>query len=179
MITALISALVLDSNISGVAHMGRGFAKNAVVFLEDYGRPKPVSAEIDQRHKTFNPHILVVPVGSSVSFPNHDLIYHNVFANYNAKKFDLGMYPSGQTRKVRFDKPGLVSVLCNVHSEMSAYIVVVNSSAYAVTDSNGRFTLKGVAPGRYRLRGWQESGARVDEEVTVQAGTTLDVQFKR
>jgi hypothetical protein len=110
---------------------------------------------------------LVVPAGSTVGFPNRDDIFHNVFAEYNAKKFDLGMYPKGQTRSVVFDKSGIVSVLCNVHSSMSAYVVVVDSGHYGKTDGHGSLTLTGVPTGNYEVQAWHESGAKASEKLIV------------
>ena len=146
------------NDLSGVV-MANGHAlKYAVVWLEAAGTVKPEGATVNQRGKSFSPRLTVVPVGSTVSFPNNDDIFHNVFAEYNAKKFDLGMYPKGETKQVVFDKPGPVSLLCNLHSNMSAYIFVVNSRFYTTTDKNGKFSLRDVPMGSYDLRGWHESG---------------------
>lgn len=128
-------------------------------------------ALIDQRGKSFEPHVLIVPRGSSVSFPNNDTILHNVYAQFEAKRFDLGLYPKGQSKSQVFDKPGIVSVRCNIHSQMSAYIVVVETPYYAVTDEKGHFQLSGVAPGTYQLHLWHESGRRDERPLVVKAGS--------
>ena len=109
----------------------------------------------------------MVPVGSTVDFPNRDDIFHNVFAEYNAKKFDLGMYPKGQSRKVTFDKPGMVSVLCNVHSTMSAFIMVVDTPYYAKTNSKGQFRIGGVPSASYVLKVWHESGSQTAQNLAI------------
>jgi len=162
-------------DVSGQAALaGRGPARGAVVFLEGGKKAAPMAkAVMDQRGKQFIPHVLVVTVGTTVQFPNNDTVFHNVFAYFNAKKFDLGMYPRGATRTQTFDRPGLVAVLCNVHSEMSAYIMVVDTPYFAVTDKQGRFRIKSVPPGSYTLRAWHESGAVLTQAVTVKAEDTL------
>jgi plastocyanin len=148
-------------------------AENAVVTLEGAQKsPPPIKAVIDQRYKTFIPHVTVVPCGSTILFPNNDTVFHNVFAYYDAKKFDLGMYPRGATKSVVFDKPGVVALLCNVHSDMSAYILVVDTPYYGVTDRQGRFLLKDVPPGRYELRVWHESGTHWTQTLQVGGGNS-------
>jgi plastocyanin len=162
------------SVVSGqVALAGKGAAREAVVTLEGEKKAAPMAkAVVDQRDKTFLPHVSVVTRGTTVQFPNNDTVFHNVFAYFNAKKFDLGMYPRGATKRVTFDKPGLVALLCNVHSEMSAYIVVVDTPYYAVTDRQGHFRIQNVAPGTYSLRVWHESGASLTQPLTVKAEDT-------
>jgi plastocyanin len=138
--------------------------------LEGEKKAAPMAkAVVDQRDKMFQPHVSVVTRGTTVQFPNNDTVFHNVFAYFNAKKFDLGMYPRGATKRVTFDKPGLVALLCNVHSEMSAYIVVVDTPYYAITDKQGHFRIQNVAPGSYTLHAWHESGATLTQTVTVKA----------
>src|SRR5690348_4036034 len=149
------------TDLTGQAYLpGNREAREAVVYLEGGPKAAPMQkAVVDQRNKMFIPHVSVVTVGTKVQFPNDDTVFHNVFAYFHAKKFDLGMYPQGATKYQVFDRPGLVALLCNVHSDMSAYIMVVDTPYYAVTDRQGRFTLRGVPPGTYTLKAWQESGA--------------------
>ncbi|HZP83211.1 MAG TPA: carboxypeptidase regulatory-like domain-containing protein [Chthonomonadaceae bacterium] len=168
--------------VSGqVALAGKGAAREAVVTLEGEKKAAPMAkAVVDQRDKTFLPHVSVVTRGTTVQFPNNDTVFHNVFAYFNAKKFDLGMYPRGATKRVTFDKPGLVALLCNVHSEMSAYIVVVDTPYYAITDRQGHFRIGNVAPGTYTLRVWHESGAALTQSFTVKAeDTALNLTLAR
>lgn len=159
------------SDVFGQAVLaGRGPAGAAVIYLEGDKKAAPMArAVVDQRDKTFFPHISVITAGTTVQFPNNDTVFHNVFAYFQAKKFDLGMYPRGKTRSVTFDRPGLVAVLCNVHSEMSAYIMVVDTPYYAITDRQGRFAIRDVAPGAYTLRAWHESGAKFAQTITVRS----------
>jgi plastocyanin len=161
MIASLIFALATPklSTVTGVMTLNGKPVKDAVIWMSGSGKSKPLNAEIVQKGKKFLPHILVVTSGSTVTFPNRDDIFHNVFAEYRAKKFDLGMYPKGQTRTVTFDKTGVVSVLCNVHSNMSAYIVVVDTPFFAKSDDLGRFQIPNVPDSKLTIDAWHESGA--------------------
>lgn len=175
----LLALAGADATLSGQVTIGGKPARAAVVFLAGYGKPKPIKATIEQIDKTFRPRVLAVPVGSTVSFPNRDAIFHNVFAEHNAKRFDLGMYPKGQTRTVTFDQPGVANVLCNIHAEMCAFVVVVDSTAYALTDGSGNFTLKGVEPGTYTLVAWHESGAKASQTIAVGKGEKINLKLTR
>ncbi len=156
---------------------GKGGLKESVVYLEGKKKSEPMEkAIVDQRSKLFIPHVSVVTRGTTVQFPNNDTIFHNVFAYYDAKKFDLGNYPRGASRSVTFDKTGLVAILCNLHSEMSAYIMVVDTPYFAITDKQGRFRIHNVPPGDYTLHVWHESGYALTQKITVKGGepaTTL------
>lgn len=158
-----------SAEVSGQTMLAaRGAASGAVVSLEGSMKSTPMTHVIvDQRDKTFTPHVSVVTVGSTMQFPNNDTVFHNVFACFKAKKFDLGMYPHGASKTVTFDKPGIVSLLCNIHSDMSAYVVVVDTPYFAVTDRQGRFQLHSVPPGNYTLHAWHESGAVLTQNITV------------
>ncbi len=156
------------AGVTGRVTLARGTAGEAVVYLEGSAPARPLThAIVDQRDKMFEPHVLVVTRGTTVRFPNNDTVFHNVFAYFQAKKFDLGMYPRGATKSITFDKTGLVVLLCNVHSDMSAYIMVVDTPYYAVTDGQGRFRLPNVPPGAYTLHAWHESGAMLTQTVTI------------
>jgi hemoglobin len=135
---------------------------------------------IEQRDKTFAPHVMAVPVGSTVSFPNFDQIYHNVFSLSKTKPFDLGMYKNGETREVKLDKPGIVRLGCNLHANMSAYLIVVEAPHYVIPDADGNYSFKSLAPGKYKVQTWSEqSGEPVTSEVEVKKGdneANLDVK---
>lgn len=173
---------VQAAEVSGKATLAnKGAARQAVIYLEGHRKSTPMTKVIiDQRDKVFIPHVTVVTVGTTVEFPNNDTVFHNVFAYFQAKKFDLGMYPRGASKCVTFDKPGLVALLCNVHSEMSAYIMVVDTPYFAVTDAQGNFRIRDVPPGTYTLRAWHESGAELKQTVTVKAdGGPLNLVLSR
>ena len=125
-----------------------------------------------QEHKQFEPHVLVVPLGSLVEFPNRDPLFHNVFSLFNGKRFDLGLYEAGTTRTVRFDRPGVCYIFCNIHPEMSAVVVVLDTPYYAVANTAGEIAIPNVPPGRYTLRVFHErclpeSLSALTREVTI------------
>ncbi len=132
--------------------------RNVVVFLKDAPARDvaPTRAGIRQRNETFLPRVVAVPVGSEVEFPNDDPFYHNVFSLSRSRAFNLGRYPKGQTRVVRFDKPGIVKVFCDIHSHMSAAVMVFNHPWYAIPDDDGRFEIADVPHGRPELVAWHE-----------------------
>ncbi|MBV8762971.1 MAG: hypothetical protein JO257_37140 [Deltaproteobacteria bacterium] len=111
---------------------------------------------VEQRNKQFWPHLLAIPPGSVVAFPNYDDFYHNVFSRSTTQPFDIGMYKSGQSREMSFDKPGLVRLGCNVHASMAAFIFVVDAPAYVPVDGANEFRFRSLAPGKYKARVWSE-----------------------
>jgi plastocyanin len=118
-----------------------------------------VHPRLVQKNKTFEPHILMVPVGTEVEFPNHDPFFHNVFSLFEGKRFDLGLYEAGSTRNVLFDKPGVSYIFCNIHAEMSAVVIAVTTPYYAVSDRKGQITLPNVPAGKYMLHVWYETAS--------------------
>ena len=147
------------------------------VYLEGQlpGPDKLVRVELEQTGQRFEPQLVVIPVGSSVSFPNSDPIFHNVFSLSGAKKFDLGYYPAGQTRIVKFDEPGVVQVYCHLHPNMYAAIVVVPNRWYARPGDDGTFTFHEVPPGTYRLVAWHMNAGFFRREVHIAATGETDV----
>ena len=109
-----------------------------------------------QKNRMFTPHLLVVPVGSSVAFPNADPFFHNVFSLFDGKRFDLGLYEAGSTRSVLFSREGVSYIFCNIHSEMSAVVIAVATPFYATADAQGDFHVKDVPDGDYELHVWVE-----------------------
>lgn len=131
----------------------------------------PKQRAIEQRGREFRPHLMAVPVGSTVSFPNFDPFYHNVFSLSAPAAFDLGLYKNGETRGVKMNRPGVVRVGCNLHPSMSAFIIVVSAPHYAVTDGRGRFAFRRLEPGTYRLEAWSELSAHpAVEQVAIRPG---------
>jgi plastocyanin len=131
-----------------------------------------------QKDKRFDPHVLVVEVGTVVDFPNRDPFFHNVFSLFDGKRFDLGLYEAGSTRGVRFDRPGVCYIFCNIHAEMSAVVVVVNTPYFAVSNRSGEFEIPEVPAGRYRLNVWAErclpkTLTELSREVTVGSDTAV------
>jgi len=138
---------------------------------------EPGRAVMDQRNETFLPRLLAVQTGTTVDFPNSDSTYHNVFSLSRARRFDLGRYAAGKTKSVRFDRPGVVRVFCDIHSHMSAFVVVFNHPYFRVTDADGRFRIDNVPPGTYTVIGWYEGEARDTRSVNVTAGGIVDLDL--
>jgi hypothetical protein len=109
-----------------------------------------------QKNRMFTPHLLVIPVGSVVFFPNEDPFFHNVFSLFNGKRFDLGLYEAGTTKEVSFSREGVSYIFCNIHPEMSAVVVALTTPLYAIADASGAFQLPNVPAGEYELHVWVE-----------------------
>jgi plastocyanin len=109
-----------------------------------------------QQNKTFEPHVLIVPVGTVVEFPNKDPFFHNIFSLYDGRRFDLGLYESGSKRTVTFDRPGVSFLFCNIHAEMSAVIVAVETPYFGLSDRSGHVSIPNVPDGRYQINFWYE-----------------------
>ncbi len=143
---------------------GPGGAADVVVWLtpEQKTSPLPRPARIQeftlsQKDKQFSPHLLVVPTGSSVAFPNLDPFYHNVFSLFNGKRFDLGLYEAHTERSVHFDRDGVSYIFCNIHPEMGAVIVSLSTPYYGISARDGSVVIHDVPPGSYRLNVWAEN----------------------
>ena len=144
------------------------------------GRPalRPGRAQMDQRNETFAPHVLSVNLGSTVDFPNNDRTFHNVFSLSKVKRFDLGRYGRGESERVKFDKAGVVRVFCDIHSHMSAFVLVFNHPFHTNVDEEGRYEIDNIPPGTYTVIAWQEGEARDTKTVTIPAtggATDLDL----
>ena len=159
-------------------------ASQAVVWLTPVGTPvdppQQKASEIPQlvqKNKAFHPSLLVIPVGGKVEFPNHDPFFHNVFSLFEGKRFDLGLYESGTTRFVQFDKPGISFIFCNIHAQMSAVVIALATPYYAISDARGDLSIPKVPPGRYELQVFHSSVApdtlrALNREITVAPGAT-------
>jgi plastocyanin len=150
---------------------------NAVVWVDDVPGPFPAPervAIIDQRGLRFVPHVLVIQAGTTVEFANSDPLAHNVFSISSAKRFNLGLYKRGDVRRVTFDRPGIVQLLCSVHQEMSAFLVVVATPYFARAAADGSFRIEGVPAGKHRLRLWHEGVGERTREIEVPASGTVN-----
>jgi hypothetical protein len=132
---------------------------------------------MEQVDRRFAPDLLVVPEGATVSFPNMDPIFHNVFSLSRAKSFDLGSYDKGQTRSVTFPKPGLVYVYCRLHPNMEATILVTPNRWYARPDAQGQYQIAGVPPGKYTLVAWHKSAGFFRKQIVVEQGHSASADF--
>ena len=158
-------------------------ASQAVIWLTPVGGASSESPrqqqipKLIQKDKAFHPPLLVIPVGGKVEFPNHDPFFHNVFSLFEGKRFDLGLYESGTTRFVEFDKPGISYIFCNIHAQMSAVVIALNTPYYAISDKDGEVNIANVPPGRYELQIFHpsvvpEALRALSREITVAAGET-------
>lgn len=168
----------------GVAALGEPDAPSrpdrtrSVVYLEVAPQPAfelPVgpAAVLDQRDQAFLPYVLAVTVGTTVEFPNNDRTFHNVFSLSKPRRFDLGRYPRGQSRSVRFDRPGIVRVFCEIHSHMNAFVLVFAHPYFATTDPEGRYRIERVPPGEYQLSVWNDGQVRETRALRVPADAPL------
>jgi len=142
---------------------------------------KPKQRVMEQRDRQFAPRVLAISAGSTVSFPNFDPIFHNVFSTSHARAFDLGIYKNGETREVTFAKEGLVSIGCNLHANMSAHLVVVAAPHYVVTDAAGKFRFRSLPPGKYKVKAWgEDTGEPLTQTIEIHAGeNTLNLSVPR
>ena len=126
---------------------------------------------MEQRGREFSPHVMALSVGSTVAFPNFDTVFHNVFSSSPVGAFDLGIYKAGEAREFKFEKEGIIRLGCNLHSNMSAYLVVVAAPHYVVSDDKGTFKFNRLAPGKYKMKVWSErSKAPITQDITIKAG---------
>jgi plastocyanin len=151
------------------------FEPSLSLFATSFSKPdRPV---MRQEGLAFVPHVLAVSRGTTVDFPNGDAIFHNVFSLSKAAEFDLGRYPMGSTKSVRFDKPGIVKVFCHIHSDMSGVILVLDSPYFAVPDARGQYAIPGVPPGEYTVVGWHERARPLRRTIRIQPGRTAVADF--
>jgi plastocyanin len=148
-----------------------------VIYLEGQFPSRPVTAAMEQKDRRFIPELLVIPVGSTVSFPNLDPIFHNVFSLSRAKSFDLGNYAKDHTRTVTFSKPGIEFVNCHLHPNMSAAIVVTPNEWRATADRNGKFILHDVPVGAYTVVAWHKAAGSFKQQVSVAPREGASVEF--
>jgi len=112
-----------------------------------------------QRNKTFEPHVLIIRTGTRVEFPNKDPFFHNIFSLYDGRRFDLGLYEAGTARTVMFDRSGVSFLFCNIHAEMSAIVISVDTPYFSLSDRSGTVNITNVPDGRYQMNIWYERGA--------------------
>jgi plastocyanin len=156
--------------------------RRSVVYLDPAPRAAfdvrdEAHARMDQRNESFSPHVLAIVAGTTVDFPNNDRTYHNVFSLSKTRSFDLGRYAAGRSKSVRFDQPGIVRVFCDIHSHMSAFILVFTHRYFAVTDDEGRYRIDNVPAGSYTIVAWNEAMPSEMRRVTVPEAGDADVDF--
>jgi plastocyanin len=168
----MTSVLYLESAAAGALDDRLG-GPSAAAPVPPRGR-----ARMTQRNETFVPHVLAVRVGTTVDFPNEDHTYHNVFSLSKTQRFDLGRYAAGQSKPVRFDRPGIVRVFCDIHSHMSAFTLVFSHRFFDTTDAEGRYEIRGIPPGKYTVVAWNDGAVRDSRPVVVpQQGGAIEQDF--
>jgi plastocyanin len=167
-------------DLAGTARVGERPEPNAVVWLEAPGVPGRETRQVvlDQRNLAFSPHVLAIRVGTTVQFPNRDRVFHNVFSFRDGKRFDLGMYPVGAVKNVTFGQPGLSRIFCNIHPNMAAYVMAVDSGYFAVSDSSGRFLIEAVPSGTYAYHAWHPGGTTLSGSATVDGDKSLEIRWQ-
>jgi plastocyanin len=179
--TAAVSRRPTVGDLGGSLARAHVQPPQAVVFVQDAGGAlppgRPGRASLDQRDETFVPHVLAITVGTIVDFPNNDKTFHNVFSLSRVRRFDLGRYGAGQSQSVRFDRPGIVRVFCDIHSHMNAFVHVFSHPYFAVTDADGRYRIDGLPPGRYTVAAWFEGDEAPSQPAVVGAGGGTELNF--
>ena len=179
----LIAAMGVAGTISGKVEAGSG---PSVVYVDATGSAEPAPSQhflMDQKGLLFQPHVLAVPVGATVDFLNSDKVQHNVFwpsvGNDKKAGHNLGTWPQGEKKSYKFDKPGAVALFCNVHPEMSGYIIVSPSPYYATTDASGNYTIKNVPDGAHSVTAWHEGMKTQAKQVSVSGDTKADFTLSK
>jgi plastocyanin len=170
------------SDLGTASHRDLPDRTRSVVYLETaprgaFEQTETGHAVLDQRNETFVPHVLAITTGTTINFPNSDRIYHNVFSLSKTASFDLGRYAVGRSKSVRFDKPGIVRVFCEIHSHMSAFILVFSHPFFAMTDSDGRYRIANVPPGNYAVIAWNEGTSSDRAPVSVPNGGVAELDI--
>jgi plastocyanin len=180
--TGSTEEITIDGRV--IVH-GMPDSSDAVVYIDKIpGKtfaPPTTPVILDQVNLRFTPHVLPVLVGTNVAFPNSDPVRHNVFSPTASWKFNLGTYPRGSTKFRIFDKPGAITLLCNVHAEMSAYVIVTETPYFAVTEKDGRFTIRNVPPGAYVLKTWHAKAKPASMNLTAGDGgiRNLEIELRK
>ncbi len=169
--------------VSGVVHVSNAHSRGAVVYLVRQSA-EPLAPEtepvlLDQRNLHFIPHTLVVSPGQEVAFRNSDPLFHNVFSpDAQGEDFDLGTYPAGESRSHTFERSGAHVILCHIHPEMVAYVLVIEARYQAVVDEMGRFRIEGIPPGTYTLHAWHPRAVAYEQLIRVSAEKTLHLEIQ-
>ena len=175
-LSCVLAAPAAGAELSGNAKAAGKPVQNAVIWLDAPAAPPYVQAKpavLNQKNLDFDPRVLVVRLGTTVNFPNNDKVFHTVFSFRDSKKFDLGMYPVGMSKPVVFDKPGLSRIFCDIHPHMAAYIMVVDTPYFSLSDEHGSFSISGVPPGTYTYHAWRPGGQTLVGSVTVDRAMRL------
>ena len=177
--SCLTPVLAAPQGLAGVVFVNGKPQKDVVIWLERDGGDSeaPAKVVLDQRQLQFKPHVLAVAVGTRVEMPNSDRVFHNVFSFHDGKRFDLGLYPVGTARTVTFDRPGLSRIFCNIHPNMAAYVLAVDSAYFAVTDVQGEFAIANVPPGPHTYHAWRPGNTTTTGSIVVEPGRRVEIRW--
>lgn len=167
--------------IGTVTSRGVKDSKNVIVYLEHVKgnfKVDSIKPNLDQINRVFIPHVLPIMAGTTVRFVNSDSLDHNIFSPSVAKPFNIGTWGYGGTRDIKFDDTGVISLLCNIHSEMSAFIVILQNPFYAQTGLDGKYSIKEIPPGKYVLKIWHEKLKSEANVVLITAGDTVKIDYQ-
>lgn len=175
-----LAAEQATGTLAGVVRIAGRPTANVAVWID--GAPAKAAARkapvvLDQRNLRFSPAVLAVPVGTTVVMPNNDRVFHNVFSFHDGKVFDLGVYPSGASKTVVFDRPGLSRIFCNIHPDMAAYVIAVESTLVAVSGAGGAYAIPGVPAGVHTYHAWRPGAAITTGTVELGRDGAADVQL--
>jgi plastocyanin len=165
--------------LNGRAIAGGKPMADVVIWLDAPSAPRPRERRfvVHQRNMQFEPRVLAAPVGSTVDLPNNDRVFHNVFSFTNGKPFDLGLYPTGASKRITLDRAAVNRLYCNIHPHMGAYIVAVDSPYYATSDRSGSFSIADVPAGRYTYHAWRSGAETLSATVVVGDGQPLEISW--
>jgi plastocyanin len=174
----VIASHATGTGLQGVVRAAGRAARDVVIWVDAPGGTAPhTKAKLDQRNMQFVPRVLAVRVGTSVEMPNSDRLLHNVFSFHDGKIFDLGLYPVGASQTVKFDQPGLSRIFCNIHPTMAAYVLAVDSDYFAVSDTQGRFTIASVPGGTHTYHAWRAGKAVTTGTLVADPGRPVEVEL--
>jgi plastocyanin len=172
----LAGAHAQSAELRGIARADGRPVANAVIWLEAPDAPSGPKTRVvlDQRNLAFSPHLLVVRTGTIVDFPNHDRVFHNVFSFHDGKVFDLGLYPVGTSKPIVFDHAGLSRIFCNIHPNMSAYVLAVDTPYFAVSNASGNFSIAAPTERSYKYHAWRAGADQLTGTWTADAPLVVE-----
>jgi plastocyanin len=174
-----IAAGQSEDAVAGRAFVSGRPAADVVVWLDAPGAPRTPEARLvlEQRNMQFTPRVMAARVGSTIELPNNDRVFHNVFSFNHGKPFDLGLYPTGATKRITLDRPAVNRLYCNIHPHMAAYIVAVDTPYFATSNKAGEFTIPDVPAGEYTYHAWRSGGETLAGKVTAGGTASLEIRW--
>jgi len=174
-----LAARQREAGLTGRVEAGGRPASDAVVWLDAPGAARAPEARlvIEQRNMQFTPRVMAAQVGSTIELPNNDRVFHNVFSFNHGKRFDLGLYPTGASKRIKLDRAAVNRLYCNIHPHMAAYIVAVDTPYFATSNQAGAFTIPNAPPGEYTYHAWRSGADALQGTVTVGSDSPLEIRW--